>query len=119
MDHVDDLIRSNEAQHTQLGGRAAAALHVAPSEELQRLTALVLSLLQQMPGTMPLAGAGEVLSFLGNVVDWMSEQRCAGRPVAQGQGCFVMGCCFGESCRTGSGLQAEHRAGLAAGALSL
>jgi hypothetical protein len=69
------------------GGPGAAGLPTAaPPDEMLRLTAAVLALLQRMPGVLPLQVATEVLAFLANVVTWMNDSRCQGRRAAGGAG---------------------------------
>lgn len=82
---IESLIQlSNERQQQQeeqqqRGARqqragAPGAAKVS-SEELQRLSGLVLALLQQMPGTMAPRFVKDLLGFLGGIFNWMTAQR--------------------------------------------
>jgi hypothetical protein len=76
MDHIDGIVRTMAPASRPRDPATPAPLHVAPSEELQRLTALVLALLQQAPGALALDFVrGELLPFIAGLVNWMHDQR--------------------------------------------
>jgi hypothetical protein len=81
MDHMESLLdpqappASRAHASTQRGAPPGGSGVIAPSEELQRLSGLVLALLTQAPGVLPPGTAQDVLVFLGNVIKAMNEQR--------------------------------------------
>lgn len=84
MDQMEALLPKDDPKEAgppprKLGARGGAdAGTIVPCEELQRLSALLLALLQAAPGALPRGAALEALAFAGNVVKSMNEQRWAG-----------------------------------------